>query len=159
MNKGKKSRKLLLIATALTVVALVSVMYAYAAILLGTFQGGEVTVGGVASGTIMYSTTDSAPWSSSLQPGGVGSAWYAELVIGSGSTYTGPVTITWQLKIETGQGAWSNLGSPVATNVTLTGGTQTIYASANGAITGNNNWGSLITNAGTYAVNATVDSV
>ena len=69
MNNGEKSRKLLLIATAITIVALVSVMYAYAAVLLGTFKGGEVTIGGVASGTITYCTTNSAgaTWSTTLQ--------------------------------------------------------------------------------------------
>jgi len=161
MNIRKKSRKLLLIATALTIVTLVSVLFAYAAVLLGTFQGGKVTVGGVASGTITYSTTNStgATWSATLQPGDVSSPWYARLEIGSSNTYSGPVTITWQLLIESGPSTWSSVGSPVTTSVTLATGAQDVYASANGAITRNTDWGSLITSAGTYAVNATVDSV
>jgi hypothetical protein len=162
MNKGKKSRKLLLIATALTIVALVSVMYTYAAFLVGTFQGGEVTVGGVGSSTIMYSTTNSADpstWSTTLQVTSLSTPWYASLEIGTSNKYSGPVTITWQLENETAPNTWSPVSSPVTTNVTLSKGAQTVYASENGTITDNTNWESLISLAGTYNVTATIDSV
>jgi hypothetical protein len=157
MNKGKKSRKLLLIATALTIVALISVMYAYAA-LIGTFTGGEVTVGGVASGTINYSE-DQSTWSPTLTVTSLSTPWYANLVIGSNNKYSGPVSISWQLENETAPSTWSPVGSPVQTSVTLSKGAQTVYASADGTTTANTNWESLITTAGTYEVVATVDSV
>jgi hypothetical protein len=152
MNKRKKSRKLLLIATALTIAALVSVMYAYAAYLIGTFPGGAVTVGGVGSSTITYSS--GGTWATTLQVSSVSTPWYARLEISSANTYKGPVTIAWQLYNETG----SPVGSPVPTSVTLNGGAQIVYASADGATTGETNWASLISNAGTYTVTATVDS-
>jgi len=161
MNIRKKSRKLLLISTSLTIIALALVLSVYSAFLLGTFQGGEVTIGGVASGTITYSTTNdtAATWTSTLQPGAIGNPWYARLEVGTSNTYSGPVTITWQLLIETAPGVWSSQGSPVTTTMNLAAGAQDVYASPNGGISANTNWGSVTTNAGTYAINATVDSV
>ena len=47
MNRTKRSKKLLLIATTLMIIALASVLTVYATVLLGTFTGGTVTVGGV----------------------------------------------------------------------------------------------------------------
>ena len=58
MNNKKKSRKLLLITTALTIVALASVLFVYASVTLFTATGGNVTVSGVTTGTIDYSTTN-----------------------------------------------------------------------------------------------------
>jgi hypothetical protein len=162
MNKEKKSRKLLLIATVLTIAALVSVMFAYAAYLLGTFNGGEVTIGGInSSSTVTYSTTNSASatWTATLNQT-VGSDWYARLEVTGG--YTGNVTITWQLQQNTGSG-WANVsgtGTTVTTNnVVLTGSAQDVYASGNGGITSNKDWGTLTTSGGAYRVTATVDSV
>jgi hypothetical protein len=161
MNNGEKSRKLLLIATAITIVALVSVMYTYA-VLIGTFPGGAVTVGGVGSSTITYSTTNStdpSTWGTTLQVTSLSTPWYARLEIGSSNKYSGPVTITWQLQNETAPNTWSPVGSPKTTSVTLSKGAQIVYASADGTITDNTNWESLISLAGTYNVTATVDSV
>jgi len=157
MNNGKKSRKVLFIATALTIVALVSILGTYAAVLLGTFNGGTVTIGGVnSSSTVTYSTTNNATatWTTTLQQN-TGSAWYARLEVIGG--YTGSVTVTWQLQQNSGSG-WTNQGSALTTNVVLTGSAQDIYASSDGTVTNNQNWGTLSTGGGSYRVTATVDS-
>jgi len=163
MNKmKKKSRKLLLISTVLTIIAIVSVLTVYAAVLIGTYQGGEVVIGGVGSGTIEYSTTNSTggSWSTTLAASDPTASWYAELVIDGSNTYSGPVTISWQLQIETSPGVWSPVGSPVITNMNLATGAQTVYASSDGTITANTDWSITVNNfAGTYSVKATVDSV
>ena len=119
MSIKKRSRKLLLITTALTIASLGSVLFVYAAVTLGTFTGGNVTVTGVTTGTIEYNTAKTVDgWTTTLQPG---SSWYAELLIGSSSTYHGPVTVTWQLQ-SYATGVWANDGSPlVTTGVSLAG--------------------------------------
>ena len=98
MNNRKKSRKLLLITTALTIVALASVLFVYASVTLFTATGGNVTVLGVTTGTIDYATTNTGTrtWTTTLSISS--GSWYAELVISVDSTYHGPVTITWQLQ-------------------------------------------------------------
>ena len=161
MTNGKKSRKLLLIATVLTIAALASVLVVYASVTLFTTTGGPVTVLGVTSGQIEFATsnTGTPTWSTALSVSGT--SWYAEIVIGSGSTYKGPVTISWQLQsYETG--SWVNDGSPVVTGVTtsvsLTGGTQTIYASPDGLLSDATNWNTVDSTATTYQIVATVAS-
>jgi len=49
-----KSRKSLLLLTMLTILSTASVVTVYA-ILIGTFTGGNVTIGGSAAGTVYYS--------------------------------------------------------------------------------------------------------
>jgi len=149
----KKSGKLI-VATVLTIAALASVLVVFASI-LGTFQGAPVTVGGVTSGTIEYST-DNSTFASSTAPSSVGSPWYAQIQV---SGYSGPVTITWQLQYESAPSVYSDVsGASVTTTVTLTGTSQTIYASANGAQTTNYDFGSHITTGGTYIVSVSVAS-
>ena len=159
MNKGKRSRKILFIATAMTIIALASVLSAYAAVMLGQFQGGEVTIGGIGSsqGTVTYSSTNnaSATWSTTLSESSTASSWYARLELSS--TYTGAVSITWQLQSNPGSG-WSNVGSPITTSVTLTGLSQNVYASSDGTITSNMDWSSLATTQGSYRVTVTIES-
>jgi hypothetical protein len=155
MNKGKKSRKLLFVATVLTIVALATVLLVYAVTLV-TFTGGNVTVVGVASGTIEYATTNtgSPTWTTTLQPTG---SWYAELVLGSNSAYKGAVTITWQLQTDA-TGSWVDVGSPIVTSgISLTGGSQTIYASTDGLLTDAFDWSAIAT-GGTYQITAVVAS-
>ncbi|HUK85971.1 MAG TPA: hypothetical protein VLU95_08915 [Candidatus Acidoferrum sp.] len=161
MNKGKKSKKLLLVATALTILAIGSVISVYAAVILGTYNGGQVIIGGVGTGTITYNETNSAEatWNTTLTSVTVTNPWYARLEIASANTFSGPVTITWQLQIETTPGAWSNVGSSVTTTLTLTTGAQIVYASTNGLIAENTDWSTLATNAGSYRITATVNSV
>lgn len=154
MNNKKKSRKLLFVATVLTIAALATVLLVYA-VTIYTFTGGNVTVTGVASGTIEYATTNTSPaWATTLSPTG---AWYAELVLGSTSAYKGAVTITWQLQIDN-SGSWVPVGSPVVTSgIPLTGGSQTIYAATNGTLTNAYDWSAIAT-GGTYQITAVVAS-
>ncbi len=159
MNNKKKSRKLLLITTALTIVALASVLFVYASVTLFTATGGNVTVSGVTTGTIDYSTTNTVggdPWSTILSTTSGGS-WYAELLISSGNTYKGPVTVTWQLQSEA-SGTFTNDGSAVTTDYTLATGAQTIYASPTGILTGNLDWHTVDSAATTYQIVVTVAS-
>ena len=156
MNQMKKSRKLLFAATLLTIVALATVLGVYAAVLLGTITGGTVTVGGV-SGSVTYSSTNStsATWSSTLQPT-AGSEWYARLEIIGG--YNGLATVTFQLQRNTGSG-WSNVGSAITTSqITLLGSSQIVYASSDGAITSNFDWGQDTSSGGAYQIIVTVNS-
>ena len=84
MNKSKKG---LLTATLLTVVA-IALTVVVAAVTIGTFTGDEVTVGGVAASSVTYSLDNSA-YAITLQPGGVSTPWYTRLEIGT--VFTGIV--------------------------------------------------------------------
>jgi len=156
----KKSRKLLLITTAITIVALALTTAAFASVLavyttnLETYTGDNVTVGGVTSGTITYNTNADGigTWSSILQPS---SFWYAKLAIGSG--YSGSVTITWQLQNETAPSTWTNVnGATVTTTITPSGSAQVIYATPDGGVAGNRDWSLDVKSEGMYHVIATV---
>ena len=94
MNNRKKSRKLLLITTVLTIIALASVLFVYAAVTLGTFQGGSVTVGGI-TGSITYSSDNNptGTWTPTLRSGMATNSWYARFEVTS-SSYIGSATIT-----------------------------------------------------------------
>lgn len=153
MNNTKRSQKLLFITTALTILAL-SIVIVTASVLLGTINGGIVTVGGVTSGTIAYSNDNSpgGTWSASLQPNG---SWFAKLSV---STYHGPVIITWQLQ-SYATGSWVDVtGKTASTSVTLTGTAQDVYASNNGDNTGNHDWSEDTSTGGSFRVTATVAS-
>jgi hypothetical protein len=151
MNHGKKY---LLAATALTIIALSSVVAVYAVVILGTITGGTVTVGGVATGTISYNADNGASgWTPDLQPS---SSWYAKLVVNAG--YAGPVTITWKLQSDA-SGTWADVAlATVATNIVLTGAGQTVYASTDGTQAANQNWTTYAGAAGAYRVIAVVNS-
>jgi hypothetical protein len=151
----KRSKKLLLISTAITIAALASVLTVYAAV-LGTFYGNPITVNNVASGTVTYSTDGGSTWSANPSDINAGSTLYARFELTTAS-YSGAASISWQLQ-ESISGSWTNEGSPVTTTVTLTGSAQTIYASADGTTTGNHNWGTGITTGGSYRVMATVST-
>ncbi len=156
MNNGKKSRKLLFVSTAITILALTSVLTVYAAVLLGTINGGAVTVGGVTSGTITYNTADdgSGSWTTTLSPAG---SWYTKLALTGG--YTGPVTIVWQLQ-SYATGSWADVPSATVTTsgITLNGGAQSVYAKADGTLLGSRDWSLDATSGGTYRVTATINS-
>jgi hypothetical protein len=156
MNHTKKSRKLLLVATTLMIIAMASVLTVYATVLFGPFTGGTVTVGGVSSGSISYSGTNDvgATWTSTLSAA-TGADWFAMLEITGG--YHGSATVTFQLQQNTGSG-WSNFGTAFTTGtITLSGSSQNIYASSDGTITGNKNWGTGLTGAA-YQIIVTVNS-
>ena len=149
---ARKSKKLLLISTALTIIALASVLTVYAAV-LGTFNGNAFTVNNVTAGTVTYSSDGSTGWTADISSFNVGNTLYARFELTS-TSYTGPATITWQL--QENNGGWTSVGSPQTTTVTLTGSAQTIYASASGSTTGDHNWGADISTGGSYRVTATV---
>jgi hypothetical protein len=156
LNSRKKSKKLLLVTTAMTIMALATVLTVYA-VLVGTYSGGEVAVGGT-SGAVTYSSTNSegATWSASIQPTNTSDPWFARLQI----TYSGPITITWQLETKAGESSWSPVsGATVTTNTTLTGtGSHYVYASDDGTINGNLDWSTKTSISGIYRVTATVNS-
>ena len=155
MNKSKKSRKLLFVTTALTIISLASILTVYAIVFLGTINGGNVTVHGVTTGTITYNTANdgTGAWTTTLEPAGT---WYTKLTVDAG--YIGPVTITWQLQ-SYATGSWQPVGSTTVTTITLSGSSQEIYATANGLLlSGSRNWGLDATVQGTYNVIATVNS-
>jgi hypothetical protein len=155
MTIARKSRKLLFIATAATIISLVLVLGVYAAVFLGTINGGTVTVGGVTTGTIYYNINadGTGTWATTLSPAG---AWYTQLSLPG--TYSGPVAITWQLQ-SYATGSWVDVsGASVTTTITLTGAAQLIYATPTGVITANHDWSGQASGGGQYRVFATVNS-
>ena len=136
--------------TVLSIVAVVSVY----AVLIGSFTGGEVTVGGTGAGSVSYSLTNAVPWDSSLP--NASASWYSRLVLSDGG-YSGPVSITWVLQKKTETSTWGNL-TTTPTSIVLTGSAQTIYTSADGLIAGNHDWVLDVTGSGTYRVIAEVNS-
>ena len=142
----------------LTVLA-IALTVTVAAIIIGNFQGGEVTIGGMASSNVMYSLDNLAgPYTATLEPSTVSTAWFTRLEIGAGS-YNGPTTITWQLQQETGPSTWTDVsGASTTTSITLSGNAENVYASADGTTTGNYDWSADVSSAGTYRVIVTVES-
>ena len=159
-NYGDKSRKGFLAVTLVTVLSIVSVIGVYA-VFLGSYTGGEVTVGGMGSGNVMYSSVNADPgtWTSTLSPSGAGIAWYSRIEIATGG-YSGPVTIAWQLQQKTGASSWTDVTDANATtSMVLTGGAQNVYATSDGAYAaGNHDWGPHVAAAGTYRVFVSVGS-
>ena len=154
MNIQRRSKKFFFITTAITAVALASVLTVSAAVLLGTINGGDVTVAGVATGTITYGITadGSGGWTSTLDPDG---SWYTKLSVAAG--YSGPVTITWQLQ-SYATGSWEPVGSTTVTTMSLSGSAVDVYATATGVITGNRDWSATATSQATYRVVVTINS-
>jgi hypothetical protein len=155
MTAEKRSRKILVLATALTVVALAAVVAVYATAILGTFTGGPVTVQKLTA-TVTYSDDNSTTgtWSTTLQAI-AGNDWYTRLEVNAGCT--GSVTVTFQLQVQD-SGIWTNTGTPITTQpITLTGSAQDIYSSVDGAISDNFDWGTIATSQGTYQIVATVN--
>jgi hypothetical protein len=142
----------------MTVVAIVSTL-AVTAVLVGSFQGGEVTIGGVASSTVTYSPDNALPgtWTTTLESGVISDPWYARLEIGAGS-YSGPVTVTWQLQQKTGSSTWTDVGTAQTTTMVLAGTAENVYASSDGGNSNNYDWSTDASAAGTYRVDVTVES-
>jgi hypothetical protein len=140
-----------------TVLSILAVIGVYA-IIIGTFTGGNVTVQGPSfSTTIVTYSTDNLNWSPALNI--TSGAWYARLEVAGG--YTGPVTITWQLQQENNTSGWNDVTGATfgPTSVALTGAApQYVYATSDGTIGSNYDWGLLTTAGGTYRVSATVNS-
>lgn len=162
MDLRKKSQRGFVAVTLLTVLSIATVLVIYAA-LLGTFPGGEVTVGGVGPAQVRYSfnnANDTGPWTPTLEPGNATTPWYARFEITNGD-YSGPVNMTWQLQKKNGTDTWSDIAGGAVTTLIVLSGTPTeyIYATGNGTwVAGNHDWGSDVTEAGTYRVYVTVNS-
>jgi hypothetical protein len=161
LNYRNKSKRRLFVLTALTVVAIASVLTVYA-VTIGTFQGGEVTIGVVDSSTaVTYSldNNEAGTWTDTIEPSGSSSSWYSRLEISAGD-YSGPVTITWQLQQKTGPTTWTDVaGGDTTTTITLSGGAENVYATNDGAWSASNyDWSTDVSAAGTYRVVATVES-
>ena len=143
--------------TLVTVLSIVAVVSVYA-VLIGSFTGGDVTVGGMGSGNLMYNAdnNETGTWASTLSSSGVGVAWYSRLEIATGG-YAGPVTITWQMQQE--NATWTDVpGASQTTSIVLTGGAQNVYASDTGTSTTDHNWGVQCLQPGTYRVIVSVES-
>ena len=153
MNKSKKG---LLTATLLAVVA-IALTVVVAAVTIGNFTGDVVTIGGMATSTINYST-DGTDWGTTLETTGISDPWYARLEIPDGS-FNGPVQITWQLQQNTG--SWTDVGTAQTTTRTLSGNTETVYVTSDGDITvlaDSYDWSTDVSAAGSYRVIVTVES-
>jgi hypothetical protein len=158
MNNGKKSEKLLIVATVLTIVALASVLVVFATV-IGTFHGNSVTVTDLAQGTIKYSSTGTSGWGTDMSAfnATVGS-WYARFDVIS-TTYTGSSTVTFQLEKQNTDSSWSAAGSPVIISGFDLTGTSNIYASSDGTSSGTmHDFGGDISASGTYRITVTVAS-
>jgi hypothetical protein len=154
LNYGNKSHKGLLMLTMLTILSAASVAAVYAA-LIGTFTGGDVTIGGGVAGSVTYST-DQSTWTTSLSATSADTAWYSKLTL-DGGTYSGrTITIGWELQQKTGDDTWTAVGTQT-TAMTLVAGSQDVYATPTGGSTGNRDWGAASAQ-GIYRVVATVDS-
>ena len=146
-----QSKKAYLVAALLTVVALSSIVVAYA----------EVTVGSAAplQGTVRYSLDNAevGTWNTTLTPNGPSDAWYSRLEI-NGAGYNGLVTITWKLQQKTGFSGWSDVpGAAISTSMVLSGSGQNVYATSDGSYSSSNyDWGLAITASGTYRVVVTI---
>ena len=120
LNQRTKSKKGLFAVTALTLIAVLSVLMVYAAIIYN-FTGGEVVVGGAGSSTITYSAdnNEEGSWTSTLQSASVSDPWYSRLEVSAGD-YSGPVTITWKLQQKTA--TWTDVPSAsTTTSIILSG--------------------------------------
>jgi hypothetical protein len=151
MGERSKTPRAFLAVTAITVIAVAMVFLVYAVVLFST-TGGTVGVVSFASTNVYYSRSNSADpsnWTSTLINVGTRDPWYAELNMSGG--VTGAVTVTWTLKNATNPSIATN-----TTHVTLTGIAQTIYASSDGGLTANTNWGNFTTTPGTYEIEVVI---
>ena len=129
----------------------------FAATHLGDFFSGPVNTQTV-EGAVKVSTTNSttATWTDSLSNVAAGDPWYSRFEIGANG-YAGPVTILWILQEEV-SGVWTDTAYTVITTFTLSGAAgDTIYASGNGAIGDNYDWGSHTTIASSWRIAVSVD--
>jgi hypothetical protein len=141
----------------LTVISIASVVAVYAA-LINTFNGGEVTIGGGASGQVTYST-DNSTWTGTLSVGSETDDWYSKLTIDGGQYSGSAVEIIWQLQKKTSDTTWEDVsGATVTTSMTLTSGSQDVYATTSGLADSNRDWGGDVTENGTYRVVATANT-
>jgi hypothetical protein len=154
-NKSKKFLAGTLIAASIAVLIIT-----VSAALIGTFHGGQVTVGSVAgSSAVTYSADNiNGPWTTVLAPSSTSVSWYTRLEIAT-TSFSGPVTITWQLEKETAPSTWTPVSAASTTTaITLSGNAQNVYASADGSSTNNFDWSTVVPGAGSYRVTITVET-
>ena len=156
----KRSQREFVVVTLIALLATASIIVLYGA-MLGTFEGGKVTVVAL-NGTLKYNKTNSttaSDWNTTLGNVAIGDPWYA-LFNTSSTGYQGDVNITWTLQNETSTDVWVDVtpGVNQTTNNYYLDGTagQVIYASTDGDQGTNRNWGASTTSAGTYRIKMTV---
>jgi len=163
VSERKRSQRGFVAVTLITVLAIALVLVVYAA-LLGTFTGGEVTVGGITA-SVWYSTTNSttnSDWEANLYNLTTSNNLFSKINITSAG-YAGPVTITWKLQNKTGT-TWDNVtgATTVTTSIDLDGTAgQNIYASSDGSTTGAQDWMTDISGGpgnGAYRVKVWIES-
>ena len=117
-----------------------------------------LSVGVMGDGSVTYSVdnNETGAWTTTLAVSSPSAPWYSRLQINNGD-YSGPVTMTWQLQQKTGNSNWGDFGRSVSTSIVLSGIPQNVYASSNGALTGNHDWGADISGSGTYRVVVTIE--
>ncbi len=146
-----KSRKTLLVATLLMLMALSAVAVGYA----------QVTVGSAPQmqGTVTYNVdnAESGTWSTTLTLNSPSDRWYSRLEINRHGS-SGHVTIIWRLQLKTDFATWTDIpGATFSTSMTLSGNTRNVYATNDGTHSSSNyDWKQNATMAGTYRVVATV---
>lgn len=151
MNRSKSQREFVVV----TLIALISIalIIAVYATLLGTFQGGNVTVVAV-NGEVQYSLDNSTGWTTSLSNLPITDPWYARFNK-TASGYTGDVSVTWEL-----YNSSALIYTVTTTSFSLNGSqVQQIYASSDGSQSTNYNWGQNTTVADTYYVKVTINSL
>jgi len=156
----KRSQREFVVVTLIALLATASIIVLYGA-MLGTFEGGKVTVVAL-NGTLKYNETNSATasdWKVTLDNVAIGGSWYA-LFNTSSTGYQGNVSITWTLQNETSTDIWEDVTPGVdqtTNNYYLNGAAgQVIYASGDGDLGTNKDWGASTTSAGTYRIEMTV---
>jgi hypothetical protein len=158
------SQRAFVAVTLITVLAVTTVFVVYA-VILSTITGNNVSV--IGSGGQMYydeaNSANPADWTSDLPNRGTNGSycdpWYAKVITTAG--YTGDVSIEWTLLYDN-SGSWDPVGGGAnqTTTVALNGSAQTIYASDDGSIGTNVNWGLWSLTAGeTYRVRAVISTV
>ncbi|MCZ2809241.1 MAG: hypothetical protein O2V44_07805 [Candidatus Bathyarchaeota archaeon] len=155
MNERKTAQRGFVVVTLITLLAIATVIVIYAT-LIATIPGGEVLVGENVGGMVYYSETNSTSgsWSPTLNVASTSTPWYAR--INFTSTYTGKVTITWNLQKMNAD--WTNMTSETTTVVLDGLGNQAVYDSSNGQIAGNHDWSIPITQNGQYRIEARVET-
>ena len=164
MSERKRSQRGFVAVTLITVLAIALVLVVYAA-LLGTFTGGEVTVGGITA-SVSYSTTNSttnSDYKANLYNLSISTDSMFSKINITNPGYAGPVSITWKLQNNT-LGTWANVtgATTVTTSIDLDGTAgQNIYASSDGSTTGAQDWMTDISGGpgnGAYRVKVWIES-
>jgi len=151
----QKISKKLLSLTLLTIFAIGSVS---ATVILATIYGGTVTVVSV-TGTIEYSLTniETATWTETLTVP-INVAWYCRFKTTT-SGYAGAIIISWTLQKYDGVN-WNDLSYTLTTTISLSGSSgQIVYASTDGLITNNKNWGSHTDQQAQHRIKAVFEKV